>query len=186
MTRRRRVGAVAAGAVVVVAATAGCLPGGTADAGPPSTVGTVTRVVDVETAVEGTVRVRVIGIDTPETNRPNTPVQCWGPEATNFARAMLDGQRVRMVPDAGQDDVDDDGRALRYLRIGPAETDHSVPGPRRRAQPAPTSTTGTTHRPLLRTSPPPRTGHRPPVSVCGERPAAAVSDGHGSRNHRSA
>ncbi|MBY6687477.1 thermonuclease family protein [Rhodococcus sp. BP-149] len=107
------------------------MPGGTADAGPPSTVGTVTRVidgdtVDVETAVEGTVRVRVIGIDTPETNRPNTPVQCWGPEATDFARAMLDGQRVRMVPDAGQDDVDDYGRALRYLRIGPAEEDYSV------------------------------------------------------------
>lgn len=131
MTRRRRVGGVVAGAVVVVAATAGCLPGGTADAGPPSTVGTVTRVVDgdtvdIKTAVKGTVRVRIIGIDTPETNRPNTPVQCWGPEATDFARAMLDGQRVRMVPDAGQDDVDDYGRALRYLRIGPTETDYSV------------------------------------------------------------
>jgi len=122
---------VAAGAVVVVAAAAGCLPGGTADTGPPSTVGTVTRVVDgdtvdVETAVDGTVRVRVIGIDTPETTRPNTPVQCWGPEATDFARAMLDGQRVRLLPDGGRDDVDNYGRALRYLRIGPTETDYSV------------------------------------------------------------
>ncbi|MBY6541985.1 thermonuclease family protein [Rhodococcus sp. BP-364] len=71
--------------------------------------------VDVTVSSGVTARVRVIGIDTPETKRPNTPVQCWGPEATDFARALLDGQAVRMVTDPSQDEVDDYGRLLRYL-----------------------------------------------------------------------
>ena len=34
-------------------------------------------------------RVRLIGIDTPETKKPNTPVQCFGPEATKFTKSLL-------------------------------------------------------------------------------------------------
>jgi endonuclease YncB( thermonuclease family) len=34
-------------------------------------------------------RVRLIGIDTPETKKPNTPVQCYGPEATKFTKSLL-------------------------------------------------------------------------------------------------
>jgi hypothetical protein len=34
-------------------------------------------------------RVRLIGIDTPETKKPNTPVECFGPEATTFTQSML-------------------------------------------------------------------------------------------------
>lgn len=34
-------------------------------------------------------RVRLIGIDTPETKKPNTPVQCFGPEATAFTTSLL-------------------------------------------------------------------------------------------------
>lgn len=34
-------------------------------------------------------RVRLIGIDTPETKKPNTPVQCFGPEATAHTESLL-------------------------------------------------------------------------------------------------
>lgn len=34
-------------------------------------------------------RVRLIGVDTPETKKPNTPVQCWGPEASAFTADLL-------------------------------------------------------------------------------------------------
>jgi micrococcal nuclease len=34
-------------------------------------------------------RVRLIGIDTPETKKPDTPVQCFGPEATRFTTSLL-------------------------------------------------------------------------------------------------
>ena len=34
-------------------------------------------------------RVRLIGIDTPETKKPNTPVQCYGPEATRYTKSLL-------------------------------------------------------------------------------------------------
>ena len=34
-------------------------------------------------------RVRLIGIDTPETKKPNTPVECFGPEASAFTASLL-------------------------------------------------------------------------------------------------
>ena len=36
-----------------------------------------------------TERVRLIGIDTPETKKPNTPVECFGPEATDRIKELL-------------------------------------------------------------------------------------------------
>jgi len=54
---------------------------------------TVDRVVDgdtIDVRIGGRVeRVRLIGIDTPETKKPNTPVQCFGPEATAFTTSLL-------------------------------------------------------------------------------------------------
>jgi micrococcal nuclease len=43
-------------------------------------------------------RVRLIGADTPETVRPNHPVEPFGPEASQFTREMLAaaGNRVRL------------------------------------------------------------------------------------------
>lgn len=85
----------------------------------PST-GIVTRVVDGDTLwvdVDGRiVKVRVLGIDTPETVKPNTPVQCGGPQASTFAHQWLDHQTVRLVSDPTQADVDTYGRSLRYVR----------------------------------------------------------------------
>ncbi len=67
-------------------------PGGTA-------TGTVERVIDGDTIVvrlgDREERVRYVGIDTPETVKPDTPVQCWGPAAHDLNERLLaaaDGQ----------------------------------------------------------------------------------------------
>jgi micrococcal nuclease len=71
----------------------------------------VIRVIDGDTiVVEGDVQVRYIGIDTPEiTGEP----QCYGPEASEANRALVEGRRVRLVAD--ERDADDYGRLLRYV-----------------------------------------------------------------------
>ena len=61
----------------------------------------VTRVVDgdtVEVRFGGREEdVRLIGVDTPETVKPGTPVQCFGPQASDFSHRQLEGQWVRLV-----------------------------------------------------------------------------------------
>jgi micrococcal nuclease len=65
---------------------------------------TVTRVVDGDTIVVHIgghdENVRLIGIDTPETHKPDTPVECYGPEASDRMAALLPpGTTVRLVRD---------------------------------------------------------------------------------------
>ena len=83
----------------------GCvLLGACAGPAPPRTVAlpggergiaaTITHVVDGDTVdlslPDGThERGRLLGIDTPETVKPNTPVQCFGPEASARTKALL-------------------------------------------------------------------------------------------------
>jgi micrococcal nuclease len=68
----------------------------------------VVRVVDGDTfvarraGVAATIRVRVIGVDTPETVKPHTPVQCGGAEASAFVKGLLGkGTRVRAAYERG-------------------------------------------------------------------------------------
>ena len=79
---------------------------------------TVIRVVDGDTIhvrLQGTDEpVRLIGIDTPETHRPGTPVECFGAEATVRMQALLPkGTPVRVVRDA--EARDRYGRLLAYI-----------------------------------------------------------------------
>jgi endonuclease YncB( thermonuclease family) len=62
--------------------------------------------------------VRLIGIDTPETVRPDTPVECGGPEASASMHQLADGRRVTLVSDPSQDRVDRYGRLLAYVIRG--------------------------------------------------------------------
>ena len=71
------------------------------------------------------IRVRVLGIDTPETVKPDAPVQCWGPEASQCTHQMLDGAQVRLIMDPAADDIDKFGRSLRYITLADG-TDYSV------------------------------------------------------------
>lgn len=65
--------------------------------------------------VDGTEeRVRLIGIDTPETKKPNTPVQCFGPEATAFTESLLaKGTMLHLERDREARDAY--GRLLAYV-----------------------------------------------------------------------
>ncbi len=62
-------------------------------------------------------RVRLIGIDTPETVDPRRPVECFGKEASSAATSLLQGRTVRLEADSTQDDRDQYDRLLRYLWI---------------------------------------------------------------------
>ncbi len=68
-------------------------------------IGIVADVIDgdtVDLTIAGHLqRVRLIGIDTPETKHPDKPVECFGPEATRFTESLLaDGTEVRIERDA--------------------------------------------------------------------------------------
>ncbi len=79
----------------------------------------VIKVVDgdtIDVLIDGvTKRIRVIGINTPETVDPRRPVQCFGIEASNRAKEALLNERVRLEADESQGDKDKYGRLLRYV-----------------------------------------------------------------------
>lgn len=82
-----------------------------------TTLNLVTRVVDGDTIeIDGGTKVRLIGIDTPETVDPNRPVGCYGKEASDFTKSQLVGKQVRLEKDVSE--TDKYGRLLRYVWIG--------------------------------------------------------------------
>jgi micrococcal nuclease len=77
----------------------------------------VSRVVDGDTidispSVEGRSRVRLIGMDTPEVYFGTQP---YGPEASDFAKRELDGERVELELDVQK--IDPYGRLLAYVYL---------------------------------------------------------------------
>jgi len=56
--------------------------------------------VDGDTLLLGTgERARLIGVDTPETKCPNTPVEYFGKEASAFTNRLAEGKRIRLEYD---------------------------------------------------------------------------------------
>jgi endonuclease YncB( thermonuclease family) len=104
-------------AVLLLALAGGCAPSAGATRGGPG-AGTVARVVDGDTVhvkVAGRDEdVRLLGIDTPETHKPNTPVECFGLEATKAMTRLLPvGTPVDLVRDV--EARDRYGRLLAYV-----------------------------------------------------------------------
>lgn len=81
----------------------------------------VTKVVDgdtIDVSYFGRVeRIRLIGINTPESVNPRRPVECFGKEAAVEATKLLAKQLVSLESDKTQADRDKYGRMLRYVRI---------------------------------------------------------------------
>lgn len=76
----------------------------------------VKRVVDGDTfETKSGEKVRLIGVNTPETVKPNSPVERYGKEASQFTKSKLTGKTVYLFADAG--DKDKYGRLLRYVFI---------------------------------------------------------------------
>lgn len=74
----------------------------------------VTRVVDGDTFVTGAGnRIRLLGINAPESADPRRPVQSMGREASAFARELLQGQAVLIQP--GRNPRDRYGRTLAWV-----------------------------------------------------------------------
>ena len=76
------------------------------------------RVIDGDTIIvsidDHDEKVRLIGIDTPETVKPNTPVECFGPEASTLTKSLLPpGTALYLERDA--EARDDYGRLLAYV-----------------------------------------------------------------------
>jgi len=72
-----------------------------------------TVVVDINGVSE---KIRLIGIDTPETVDPRKPVQCFGIEASNKAKELLSDREVILEKDESQGNKDKYNRLLRYVK----------------------------------------------------------------------
>jgi endonuclease YncB( thermonuclease family) len=87
-----------------------------------TTVAAVDRVVDGDTIIvrigRDSERVRYIGMNTPETVKPDTPVQWMGPESSAANKRLVDGQTVILEKDVSERDQYD--RLLRdvWLKNG--------------------------------------------------------------------
>lgn len=78
---------------------------------------TVTRVIDGDTIeINSGIKVRYIGINTPETVDSRTGVKCFGREASAFNRNLVEGKEVVLERDVS--DKDKYGRLLRYVYLG--------------------------------------------------------------------
>ena len=127
--RRRTLAAAAVALAVLIAGhelLAGPHPAAAVDPGavespavpPEAFAARVVRVVDGDTLLaapaggSGVVRVRVIGVDTPETVKPGAPVACYGPQASAFTKHLLPSGTVVHAAHERGGDVDRFGRQL--------------------------------------------------------------------------
>lgn len=79
----------------------------------------VVRVIDGDTIIiekNGVQeKVRLIGVNTPESVDPRRTVECFGKEASNFTTMLLLDKNVRLESDPSQDNRDKYGRLLRFV-----------------------------------------------------------------------
>ena len=59
---------------------------------------------------------RLIGIDTPESVKPGSPVECFARESSAYLERLVEGRRVRLERDV--EERDRYGRLLAYVHRG--------------------------------------------------------------------
>jgi micrococcal nuclease len=75
---------------------------------------TVNRVIDGDTIILSDGRtIRYLDIDTPETKKPNTPIMCFGSEAAEYNKLLVEGKKIVIMPD--KEKTDQYGRELRFV-----------------------------------------------------------------------
>jgi micrococcal nuclease len=99
---------------------------------PPQPAATSTELLTVAHVADGDTvglsdgrKIRILGIDAPESVKPGAPVDCFGPEASAFATATLLNKQVTVTLDPTQDEVDRYGRTLAYVNLADGR-DYSV------------------------------------------------------------
>jgi len=79
----------------------------------------VKKVIDGDTILvsqeENDYKVRLIGVDAPETVHPRKKVECFGKEAASAVQRFVENSTVRLEGDPSQYDKDRYGRLLRYV-----------------------------------------------------------------------
>lgn len=112
---------------VLTSATSSAITATTTQAAKVQTNALVVRVVDGDTVdvkldaePNKQYRVRLLGVNTPETVDPRRPVQCFGKEASDFTKKTLNDKRIRLEADPQADERDKYDRLLRniYLEDG--------------------------------------------------------------------
>ena len=102
--------------MALCSAVCGCSAAPEDEAGDARTV-RVVRVVDGDTIrvalPSGEAAVRYIGIDTPESVKPGSPVECFAKRASAFNERLVRGETVRLVRDVERRDRY--GRLLAYV-----------------------------------------------------------------------
>ena len=72
----------------------------------------------IEAEIDGKVEtIRLIGVDSPESVDPRTAVQCFGQEASDYAKSLLVGKSVKLETDGSQGERDEHSRLLRYATL---------------------------------------------------------------------
>jgi endonuclease YncB( thermonuclease family) len=79
--------------------------------------GDTIRVRPLEATRRNSYTVRLIGIDTPETRKPGTPVECGGLNATASLKRLAEGRRMLLRTDPTQDTFDRYDRLLAYAKL---------------------------------------------------------------------
>jgi micrococcal nuclease len=81
----------------------------------------VTEIYDGDTIavdMNGTIeKVRLVGVDTPETHHPKKPVECFGQAATDYTRKLIGHAPVRLEADSLSSNRDRYDRLLRYAYL---------------------------------------------------------------------
>lgn len=62
-------------------------------------------------------RIRLLGVDTPETKKPDTPVMYYGPEASEFTKEKTLGRKVTVIMDPRSKPRDKYGRLLAHIKL---------------------------------------------------------------------
>jgi micrococcal nuclease len=126
LTKRQQKQLVSIGFTLIIAAV-----GWYANRHPSQTVGVlgnntpgfyrVTRFYDGDTIAVNMngkeEKIRMIGVDTPETHDPRKPVQCFGQAASEFTKQLIGAQSVRLETDSLSTNRDRYDRLLRYVYL---------------------------------------------------------------------